>query len=294
MEKKSKGKKKVVVFFSGGLDSTFLVWKNLTEGNIVYPVYVEIGNNKNKSILEKNRTKLLWDLFKKEFKCDDYYQSAVNNIFTITVDANESSLYFKQMPIWILGAIYAQGFDADEIQIGYVMNDDAISYLKDIKNIYRSYQPICETLIPLKFPLSKKAKFQMMSELPKKYRDLIISCENPHIVDGDQKNDLIEYEPRCECVPCSHIIGSDFYGGNYPENYKNNLIIKKKQDILSLGGDIYTKDGKSLASWELRELVYQQPPIDYPPNGQYELNIEYDVEPNNYDEPTDEPKDEKN
>ena len=47
--------KKVAVLFSGGLDSTYLVWKNLKDGNEVQPIYIEIQNNKVKSTIEKNR-----------------------------------------------------------------------------------------------------------------------------------------------------------------------------------------------------------------------------------------------
>jgi len=57
--------KKVAVLFSGGLDSTYLVWKNLNEGNIVYPIYIEIENNITKTILEKNRIELLYKEFYK-------------------------------------------------------------------------------------------------------------------------------------------------------------------------------------------------------------------------------------
>ena len=54
--------KKVAVFFSGGLDSTYLVWKNLSDGNTVLPVYVEIENNEVKTILEKNRMESVYKI----------------------------------------------------------------------------------------------------------------------------------------------------------------------------------------------------------------------------------------
>ena len=57
--------KRVGVLFSGGLDSTYLVWKNLKEGNTVVPIYLEIANNEDKSKLEKNRIELLRKVFNK-------------------------------------------------------------------------------------------------------------------------------------------------------------------------------------------------------------------------------------
>lgn len=41
--------KKVGVLFSGGIDSTYLIWKNLKEGNYVIPFYVEIINNEKQT-----------------------------------------------------------------------------------------------------------------------------------------------------------------------------------------------------------------------------------------------------
>lgn len=238
--------KTVVVFFSGGLDSTYLVWKNLTEGNIVYPVYVDIKNNINKTILEKNRIKILHKLFTEEFNKELFFLEKQKTIFTIDVVANENSLYFKQIPIWILGALYSQGLNADEIQIGYVMNDDAISYLNDIQNIYRSYQVISEKLIPLKFPITKITKWQMARDLPERYFNHIVSCENPEII-GDINAEYIEYKPCCDCVPCSHIISTNYYTThNYPKNYKKPLIDKYKRNLYNLKEKLYDKNGNNL------------------------------------------------
>ncbi len=129
--------KKVAVLFSSGLDSTYLVWKNLKEGNIVTPIYIEIQNNEVKTIIEKNRIKLLYDEFSKEFNgssnYDDHKIMPIQYLLSTSVHANEDSLHFKQVPIWIFALVFSQGLNVDEIQIGYVSNDDAIPYLSDIK-----------------------------------------------------------------------------------------------------------------------------------------------------------------
>lgn len=199
----------VGVLFSGGLDSTYLLWKNLKEGNHVIPIYIEISNNINKSILEKNRVKLLHEKFSKEFNKDKYLLRDINYAVTVGVNASEDSLYFKQIPIWIFGAIFLQSMHFDEIQIGYVMNDDAISYLDEIKKIYNSYKGILDSITPLSFPLTKMKKIQMACELPREYLDLVVSCENPHIVDG-KKSKIIEYEPCCDCPACRRVISEGY------------------------------------------------------------------------------------
>jgi 7-cyano-7-deazaguanine synthase in queuosine biosynthesis len=89
--------KKVAVLFSGGLDSTYLIWKNLKDGNQVFPIYVEIQNNETKTILEKNRTELLFREFSKEFNSPEKYIRQIHEIhhaISVGVRAYESSLYF--------------------------------------------------------------------------------------------------------------------------------------------------------------------------------------------------------
>ena len=121
--------KRVGVLFSGGLDSTYLVWRNLEDGNEVVPIYIEISNNENKSKLEKNRIEALWKLF------DDVYGNKIDRIvYSIKIDINAAdNLTFKQVPVWVSGLVYSQNHGVQELQIGYVGGDDAIGHLDDIK-----------------------------------------------------------------------------------------------------------------------------------------------------------------
>jgi hypothetical protein len=258
--------KKVAVLFSGGLDSTYLVWKNLKDGNEVTPVYIEIENNKTKSTIEKNRIELLLEEYRKEFN------RKINNIqyaVSVGVNANEDSLYFKQMPIWIFGMVFLQGMDVDEIQIGYVSNDDAISYLDDIQNIYKSYQPICEPMKPLVFPLIKTKKWKMADELPEQYRKLIFSCENARII-GSETAAFIEYEPCCECVPCKNIIATDYYNTrSFPEIYKKKILMQHARSLHWNGYKIIDANGKDYFEVNCSTLE--------PKNEPYQLEINFEL-----------------
>lgn len=218
--------KNIGVLFSGGLDSTYLIYKNLKEGHNVTPIYIEIENNSNKSILEKNRIELLLNEFKKEFSG---YERLSGTKFVTNIFMGESGdgLFFKQIPIWILGLIYAQGQKFHEFQIGYVCNDDAVSYIDVIQKIYKSYREILDFQIPLKFPIIKMKKEMIASELPKNYMDLVVSCENPTII-GSIKDEIINYEPCCCCVPCNTIINGNYYGTNvFPEIYSKGLLERR-------------------------------------------------------------------
>lgn len=258
--------KRVGVLFSGGLDSTYLVWKNLKDGNDVVPIYVEITNNKTKTILEKNRIELLCDEFRKDFDGKIRY---VEYPITIGVNANEDSLHFKQVPIWIFAMVFLQSMSIDEIQIGYVMNDDAISYLDDIRNMYNSYQPICDTMKPLEFPITKMKKWQIVSELPKKYLDLVFSCENARIV-GSEDAKIIEYEACCECTPCEIILASNYYEtGELPKQYEENLLLLHSRYLMKNGYTILDKNGDNFAEkWRVGAPKFEP----------YQLEIQFPYE----------------
>ena len=212
--------KKIGVLFSSGLDSTYLVYKNLKEGNIVYPIYIEIENNGNKSIIEKNRIELLYQMF-----CEDYRHKIeyIKHVLKTSVRANEDSIHLKQVPVWIIGLLYSQGIGVDEFQIGYVCGDDSTSYIQDMKDIYYSYEKISEKLIPVEFPLTKLKKWQIIRELPDKYHKYIYSCESPNVI-GKESDEFIEYEACCECTACKTIITSGYYElGAFPKEYIKGL-----------------------------------------------------------------------
>lgn len=227
-------RKKVVVLFSGGLDSTYLIWDNLKRGNKVLPIYIDIGNNDVKTKIEKNRIKLLYDLFFDEF--NELIETPIDVLkLTILYSLNDD-LLFKQLPIWLLSILFVQDKYIDEIQIGYVSNDDIVPFVNDINKIYKSYKSILNNPTPLKFPLLKKTKYQIANELPEKYMDLIVSCENPKIENSDNNDNIIKYKPCCCCEPCKRIMITGFYGKHiFPDNYGIE-IINNHIDLLNNNG----------------------------------------------------------
>lgn len=188
--------KTVYILWSGGLDSTFLIWKNLTEGNKVIAKYIELENNEHKSEMELDAIYKLRKLFKEEFK-DNFEYS-----YLLSIDIVESAhtVRLPQYPSWFTGCVYGLGDNIDEIQLGYVMNDDAISYLDDMKSLWKAYEPLYNGSTPfpeLTFPLTKIHKKDYISvfNFPKKYYELTVWCENPTYTHGC-------YIPCGECYPC--------------------------------------------------------------------------------------------
>lgn len=216
-----------LILFSSGLDSTFLVYKALTEGHTVHVVYTEIVNNKYKSKIEKQNIKKLISLFREEFGNDnliDINENSKNDYLyqsILLLDSNSFNL--KQALVHLTtisqNLYYDNNNFFDEIQIGYIMNDCAVSYIDEFKKAYKSLCFFTYTenkkYPSLKFPLLKLTKQDIANSLPKKYFDLVWTCENPIYIDGNMK--------MCdECEPCKRTIACNIY-----DKFTKSFIIEE-------------------------------------------------------------------
>jgi len=246
--------KNIAVLFSGGLDSTYLVWKNLQEGNIVTPVYIDVKNNVNKVKLEEYYSEKLMNLFNDEF--GDKIKP-LKTIMSIDLFEYGDFLQFKQVPIWIFGLLWINDRTYDEIQVGYIAGDDAVGFVDDIEHIYYSFNKIMSEQLPLKFPLMKIQKYDIIRWLPKKYIKLTYSCENP--IDVEELEDgSFDYKLCGNCPACKKIIHTDKFGFGLNERellikeeyYKrelDNVNIKIKYPNGELGKSVAIIDGEQLS-----------------------------------------------
>jgi len=209
--------KTVLVLFSGGLDSTYLVYKNLKEGNRVQPIYIELNNNREKSIIERIQTQKLIDLFDQEFNVDTNRIYNIAKPMQLLVNSSAPELTFRQMPAWITGIMYSNELsEADEVHIGYVMNDSAISYLEDIKRIYYAYQGIVNKKLPrLMFPLIKLDKPMISNMLPERYKELTITCEVPRLA---LSGSGVKYFDCGDCDPCKRAVKLNLHPDRINDN----------------------------------------------------------------------------
>ena len=226
-------RKKIGVLFSGGLDSTYLVWDNLKRGDEVIPLYFEVENNGDKSKLEKNRVDNLYRKFHEEFPT---LINPPRYVISLEVTSINTNLHLVQVPIWILGLLFSQIKGLDEIQIGYVMNDDAISFIDDIKRVYNSYKSLSDSLIPIKFPLTKFKKEMIINELHEKYCEMTITCEEPRIK-GNSNAEILDYDACGRCPACKRQIDTGIYR-NFNESYKNTVIENSINNLLKYGSEV--------------------------------------------------------
>lgn len=168
--------KKIAIAFSGGLDSTYLAYESLKKGHSVSLFRVNIDNNWKKNVVEESASREIISQLEKDFNTRIEYSRLGD------IGMNDCNLEMAQPPIWLFFLASSSG-NYDEIHLGYILNDCAISYLKEIENAFKAIYVFNKNKnIPkMKFPLIKTHKQQILNDLPKKYKKLTVTCENPRV-----------------------------------------------------------------------------------------------------------------
>jgi 7-cyano-7-deazaguanine synthase in queuosine biosynthesis len=208
-------KKNILQSISGGFDSTYLLLKNLKNDDVVYPVYISAKNiNPIKQHIELHVVIDLITNLQKQF-------SNLKDLKLVPVSMKTiSGLYSDQPILWLLGLFYeAKKRDIyDEVHIGYIMGDIAVSLLAEMHRFWKSlfsfslaFEPY--TVPELCFPLVKYPKEYIIDSLEYTHRDIALgcwTCERPQIIKQKQRrNDGGEIEafiePCGECTPCKKL-----------------------------------------------------------------------------------------
>jgi len=229
------------VLWSGGLDSTFLIQHILQKNstNEVYAGYVEVINNKEKTKMELDAISKMSPIFK------EIYGSRFCNLgkvmsLDVLYPTNRTGL--SQVPLWISALMSTTPKDVNEIAIGYVLNDCAVSYITEIKRLWNSYLVMSSygfKRASLTFPLIKWTKLDIFNTLHSKLRDHVVCCEQPTEKDGKFISCNI-------CDPCKRSVG-----------YQLNNVIQDLEPIKK-----YTEERVSL-SCESCDVVENTPEMEF-------------------------------
>ena len=190
--------------WSGGYDSTYLLCKNLNEKNVVYPVYISclrVGDLKiecEKKAIREIESRLNSENLKRIITSEVY------------INSNVLTRYSYQPFLWLLGlyneVVSRPEVQFDQVHIGYIMNDDALSFQEDLKDLWANFFKFdFETVVNNKkipeliFPLKKMGKEIIIKGLYSQgILDLCWSCADPIYVNG-----MFHY---CgECTSCKHL-----------------------------------------------------------------------------------------
>jgi len=185
--------KNILCLWSGGIDSTCMVLEYLRKGYHVDCCYVKLHNNVVKTRMELQAIDFIYNDLQKIFE-----RKITKNQNTFDIDLHYTGdTKLKQFPIWLNCLINAIHINHDMVAMGYIMNDDAISYLEEFKKVYYSYSFLFDNNIPeIEFPLSKVKKREIFSAVPIEIAKKTVFCETPFEEEGEI------YKPCGSCETC--------------------------------------------------------------------------------------------
>lgn len=196
-------KKIPLVLFSGGLDSTFMLWRYLQK-SAVDVLYINGGQGDMKMHKENTaRSDILnallsHDPVRTPHKVDKKLQPRN------TVNFGSSTMQFKQTPAWLMGALEVVDPSRHScVAIGNVMGDEMWGWSE---NIIGAWDHLCQlshdVKVPLEFPLKCWSKFRILKHLPPSLYKNIWYCEMPKMVDKEDLDGLKKIVPCGSCGAC--------------------------------------------------------------------------------------------
>jgi 7-cyano-7-deazaguanine synthase in queuosine biosynthesis len=168
-------KKEIAIAFSGGMDSVALTLYNLNLGNNVTLLRFEIINNWSKAALERKACEKIIEHLRKKYPHQNIHVQECGSVGLLS-----SGLALPQAAIWafMLGSTSLNY--VDEVQVGYILNDCAVSYMEEIKKLYKSIEAFKSQKMPsLSFPFIKKHKQDVYNMLDYDLSRMTVTCEQP-------------------------------------------------------------------------------------------------------------------
>lgn len=238
--------KKPLLVFSGGMDSSYMLWKELEKGD-VYTCYVDCAQSRDKVPLELAARKKIIAFFE-ELTGNKVISDTVVTIGgafgikmktsyhtgSVTQDNNiPPDRTWSQAHQWMFGALYASDGTTKHsaLMIGNIMGDSIALHIEDQKQAWTYLQRFSKnTVIPLEFPLAYTTKELILEALPLGMLKDVWVCEMPDYNEDQQWRTC----NRCEaCITLmktiwgwEHRSGKNFQ--KYLEGqYENQQVLDK-------------------------------------------------------------------
>lgn len=205
-----------LVLFSGGCDSTLVLYNLIKELPNQYIKVLSINHNQVNAISENKlaRQKIKEEFKKRELdKYLEFLEVDINNNSSTNVIAGG----VVQPIIWCtIAVLYAQ--TQDTIYFGYHLGDDFWMYKTEFENAIYNMSKVCNKEIKIQYNLGHLRKADIIKELKDRgLYDLCWYCEHPK-----------EGMPCNECLPCiTHKTGLW-----QNETFFTKEILDKKRDII--------------------------------------------------------------
>lgn len=235
----------VLIPWSGGMDSTYLVYKAIMSGCIVTTAYYKIENNDLKVEAELKARGEMMDYFRKLAREQGTRYDDLGVVFSVDVGPEYTRKpigQYTQTPLWVIASAYCAA-PYDYVAMGFVQGDETVSWQKEYNHLFESYKKIQldfvkQPKVKLIFPISRSKKDAIYYHLPDELKRKTWTCEYPTKI-GD---DLYECQ---NCKTCkTHIDNAGRVNYPVPEihNFDGPVFVKQDVDdidsLLELRGDL--------------------------------------------------------
>lgn len=233
-----------LVLFSGGLDSTAMLWKYL-QTTPVDVLYADGGQHPLK--------------IQKELECREKTIEYLNRVCpnkvqrdvrtdNVVIFAGGSTVKYSQPISWMVAALSVLDTNRHStLAVGYVDDDGGfLRLLPNIVSAWENMQILSKTgdLVPLVFPIIDNSKLALLASIPVELLDSIWVCEFP------TKHDTKGIVPCMKCKPCK--LGRSVLR-QYEEEFGYSIFSKKLvQQLRGAGKPTYSK-------WEPRNNFTRHP-----------------------------------
>lgn len=194
----NKNEKIPLVLFTGGLDSTYLLYDRLTNHTDVDIFYCNWDSLYNKKHAETKAQASIIEYIKaiSSFSIQNKYKFDLDSKFPF------QNFQYNQPLAFITSALSIVDLNRHScVEMGYIREDDIVHDLPHLLSAWNSLSLLLKgEVVPLKFPLIRECKTDIYKHLPKKLRKLTFSCEIPN-EKKIGRNKFI-YEPCGDCPAC--------------------------------------------------------------------------------------------
>jgi len=172
--------KRALVLFSGGMDSTYLMWEMAEAGTQVDYIYADGAQGRNKSSVEEDSRGEIISLIK-EYWPGWYPHGGGRVLSKVNLSATPKAKWRQALP-WMVAAIEMVDPDVHtSVNIGYCADDDTLQEMHSMIEAWNAMWRFTKKgdVVPLKFPLRHTTKFAMMRDLPPEIYAATWVCELP-------------------------------------------------------------------------------------------------------------------
>lgn len=189
--------KRPLMLWSGGLDSTWMLWQALQKGDVDF-VTVDGGQCRNKQRSERHaRSRAMrWMHARTKYRAREIESQVKLHL------AEMPALTWSQPVPWLIGALSViDPKRHSSLEVGYVMGDEVNAVFEALKRTWEGLQQISKhgDTVPLNFPLGWTSKRRILENIPKGLYDCIWYCELPKKHDDPR---VLLRVPCERCVAC--------------------------------------------------------------------------------------------